>query len=74
MTREDELRDLLNKTTEGFAHYENNPSTWLTWLVYLLKQLEQQATGSNPIHQQLYADMLAMLQDAIRSRLKTGGW
>ncbi|MEW5873135.1 MAG: hypothetical protein AB1894_28000 [Chloroflexota bacterium] len=74
MTREDELRDLLNKTAEGFAHYENNPSTWLTWLVYLLKQLEQQATDSNTIHQQLYANTLAMLQDAIRNRMRTGGW
>jgi len=52
----------------------SNPRTWLSWMVYLLGRLEQQATDENPSHKDLYKDMLSALQDAIRNRLRTGGW
>jgi len=74
MTREDDLRDALDATVQAFKRYDNNPSTWLTWINYLLANLQQQAVDVNPMYQDVYDDMLAMLQDSIRNRLRTGGW
>jgi hypothetical protein len=74
MSTEDELRELLNGTAAEISRLSRNPRTWLSWMVYLLGRLEQQATNENPSHKDLYKDMLAALQDAIRNRLKTGGW
>ncbi len=74
MSKEDELRDLLNGTAIEISRLSSNPRTWLSWMVYLLGRLEEQATNENPSHRDLYKDMLAALQDAIRNRLKTGGW
>ena len=74
MSRDDELRDVLDQTAEAFAQYDNNPSTWLTWIVYLLGRLQQQALDVNPMYQDIYNDMLANLRDSVRNRLKTGGW
>jgi len=74
MSREDELRDLLDETAVEISRMSSNPRTWLSWMVYLLGRLEQQATDENPTHKDLYKDMLAALQDAIRNRQKTGGW
>jgi hypothetical protein len=74
MSKEDELRDLLNGTATEISRLSSNPRTWLSWMVYLLGRLEEQATNENPSHRDLYKDMLAALQDAIRNRLKTGGW
>jgi hypothetical protein len=74
MSKEDELRDVLNETANEIAHLDRNPRTWLAWVTYLLERLEQQATDVNPTYQQSYREMLTMLQDVIRNRLKTGGW
>lgn len=74
MSRENDLREVLDQTAKAFAEYDNNPSTWQTWIVYLLSQLQQEAMDTNPLHQQLYEDMLELLRTRIRTRLKTGGW
>lgn len=74
MSRENDLRDILDMTAKAFADYDDNPTTWQTWIVYLLAQLQQQAMDTNPLHQELYEDMLEVLRSNIRNRLKTGGW
>jgi hypothetical protein len=74
MSRDDELRDLLDKTASELKRLTSNPRTWLSWLVYFLAALEKQATDVNPADKDLYKDMLSALQDAIRNRFKTGGW
>jgi hypothetical protein len=74
MGRDDDLREVLNATAYEFKSYDLNPSAWLTWIIYLLKELDLQSEGVNPIHQDLYVDMLSVLRDSIRNRLRTGGW
>ena len=74
MTREDELRDALDRFAEELYRYDSNPSTWLTWLVALLEQLQQQATEVNPMNSSIYIEMIERLGGVIRSRLSTGGW
>jgi hypothetical protein len=74
MSRDDELRDLLDKTASEIKRLSNNPRTWLSWMVYLLAALEKQATDINPANKELYQDMLSALQDAIRNHFRTGSW
>lgn len=74
MTREHDLRDALNHFAEELYRYDNNPSTWLAWLVSLLDKLQQEATEVNPVNSSLYTDMISRLGEAIRNRLRTGGW
>jgi hypothetical protein len=74
MSKEDEIHDVLSETARGIYQYSTNPRTWLESIVYLLRCLEQKATDENSSHKMLFVDMLSALQDAIRNRLKTGGW
>ena len=74
MSKEDELRDVLNQAAQEIAEIENNPRTWLSWMVYLLARLEEQAAKTGYADRDSYKDMLAALQDAIRNRTRTGGW
>jgi len=74
MSTDDDLRQILDETAAELARLSSNPRTWLSWMVYLLERLERQATNENPNHKDLYKDMIAALQDAIRNRLRTGGW
>lgn len=73
MSKEDELRDLLNEAAQEIA-IETNPRAWLSWVVYLLARLEEQAARSGSYSRESYIDMLAALQDEIRNRIRTGGW
>ncbi len=73
MSREDELRDILNNTAREISSTQNNPRTWVSWMVYLLGQLEQEAIKQNP-DKTAFNEMLSALQDVIRNRQKTGGW
>jgi len=73
MSREDELRDVLDKTAKEISRMENNPRTWLSWIVYLLGRLEQEAVTRNP-DKSSFSEMLSALLDVIRNRQKTGGW
>jgi hypothetical protein len=74
MSKEDNLRDVLDEAAQEIARAQTNPRTWLSWMVYLLARLEEQATGTGPANQGSYTEMLAALQDAIRNRARTGGW
>ena len=74
MSREDDLREALNAAAQAFKEYDSNPTTWLTWIKYFLAQLQKQAVDVNPSYQVVYDDMLNMLQDSIRNRMRTGGW
>ena len=74
MSKEDELRDILNETVKSISDAQNNPRTWLAWVVYLLARLEEKATNENPAYKEAFLDMLSALQDEIRNRVRTGGW
>lgn len=74
MSKEDEIRDVLNEVARSISSAEGNPRTWLDWVVYLLARLEEKATSENPTYKEYYLEMLAALQDEIRNRTRTGGW
>jgi hypothetical protein len=74
MSRDDDLRDLLKETAEEISRLADNPRTWLSWLVFLLARLEEQATDQNAANKDSYIEMISALQDEIRNRLRTGGW
>lgn len=74
MAKEDELREVLGATVKEIAQAQTNPRTWLSWIVYLLARLEEQATNENPADRQAFLEMLSALQDEIRNRTRTGGW
>lgn len=74
MSKEDELRDILNEAVTSISSAQSNPRTWLAWMVYVLARLEEKATNENPAYKESYMDMLSALQDEIRNRQRTGGW
>ena len=74
MSKEDELREILEEAVKSISVAQSNPRTWLAWVVYLLRRLEEKATNENPAHKESFVDMLAALQDEIRNRQRTGGW
>jgi hypothetical protein len=74
MSKEDELRDVLNETAKSISDAQSNPRTWLAWVVYLLARLEEKATNENPAYKESFVEMLDALQDEIRNRTRTGGW
>lgn len=74
MSKEDDVRDLLNKVAEEIANTQSNPRTWLSWIVYLMARLEEQASKGSSSNRETFMEMLAALQDEIRNRSRTGGW
>ena len=74
MSKEDELREVLEEAISSIAAAQANPRTWLAWVVYLLRRMEEKATNENPAYKESFVDMLAALQDEIRNRQRTGGW
>jgi hypothetical protein len=74
MIRDEDIREVLDEAANRIAERDGNPATWLSWVTYLLQQMETQAQGPNPRNSGLYRDMLSMLLESIRNRLNTGGW
>ncbi len=74
MSKEDELRLTLDETAREIAQAQSNPRTWLSWMVYLLRKLEEQATNESAANKEAYMEMLSALLDEIRNRQRTGGW
>lgn len=74
MSKEDNIRELLDQTAEEIAKAQSSPRTWLSWVVYLLAQLEDQSDKANMYSRESYMEMLSALQDEIRNRIRTGGW
>ena len=70
---EDELREVLDNVAKEISQLSSNPRVWQSWMVYLLERLESQAIH-NPAYTESFKEMLLSLQDALRNRLKTGGW
>jgi hypothetical protein len=74
MSKEDDVRDVLNQATEAILRAQSNPRTWLSWIIYLLARLEEQAAKASATNRETYMEMLAALQDEIRNRARTCGW
>jgi hypothetical protein len=74
MSKEDELREILNEAVTTMSEVESNPRTWLDWVVYFLARLEEKATNENPTYKDYFLEMLSALQDEVRNRTRTGGW
>lgn len=74
MSREEDVREALNQAAEAITQAQGNPRTWLSWIVYLLTRLEDQAVKGSATNRETYMEMLAALQDEIRNRARTGGW
>ncbi len=74
MSKEDDVREILDEAVREIAQAQNNPRTWLSWVVYLLARLEDQAAKSTSANREAYTEMLAALQSEIRNRTRTGGW
>ena len=74
MSKEEELREILNQAVSNISAAQSNPRTWLAWIVYLLARLEEKATNENPADKESFIDMLSALQNEIRNRTQTGGW
>jgi hypothetical protein len=74
MRNEDELRDLLSTTATEVADFSGNPRTWLSWILYLMGELEKRSLDANPEYQERYQDLLFALRDAILQRIKLGAW
>jgi len=74
MSKEDGLRDVLRDAAKEISSAQDNPRTWLSWVVFLLARLEEKAMNENVANKESYLEMLAALQDEIRNRIKTGGW
>ena len=74
MSKEDNIRDILNEAAEEIVQAQSNPRSWLSWMVYLLARLEDQAARVSPTSRETFLEMLSALQDEIRNRKRTGGW
>lgn len=74
MSKEDRLREILDEAVQEITQAQGNPRTWLSWIIYLLAHLEDQAAKGSSANRESYSEMLAALQDEIRNRTRTGGW
>lgn len=74
MSKEDSIREVLGEAIKEITQAQSNPRTWLSWVVHLLARLEEEASKSSTANRESYIEMLAGLQDAIRNRVRTGGW
>lgn len=74
MSKEDNIREVLEEVVQEIVQAQSNPRSWLSWMVYLLSHLEDQATKTGVANRESYMEMLAALQDEIRNRKRTGGW
>ena len=74
MSTDDDLRDMMTETAKELARRQSNPRTWLSWMVYLLARLEEQANNQSLAGKDAFVSTLSALQDEIRNRMKTGGW
>jgi hypothetical protein len=74
MSKEDNIRDILNEAVQEIVDAQSNPRSWLSWMVYLLARFEDQAAKESPTSRETFLEMLSVLQDEIRNRKRTGGW
>jgi len=74
MVKDYELREALDKASNSIHGYNRNPSTWSSWIIYLLADLDKKSMDVDPANQRRYEEMLSSLQDSIYNRRQTGGW
>ena len=74
MSKEDNIREILDEAVQEIIKVQSNPRSWLSWMVYLLAHLEEEGTKTGTANRESYTEMLSALQDAIRNRTRTGGW
>ena len=74
MVKDHELREALRDVAKDIHDYNTNPSTWLSWLIYLLGQLEDKSRDVDPSNHERYTEMIVMLKDAIHTRQSRGAW
>ena len=74
MSKEDNIREIFDEAIQVVIDTDDNPRTWLSWVVYLLSHLEEKVTQQGPVNRTSYVEMLEALQDEIRNRNRTGGW
>jgi hypothetical protein len=74
MIRDYEIREELDRVAINIHEYDSNPSSWLSWMTYLLGQLENQARDVNSVNLIRFTEMLSGLKSAIHNREQTGGW
>jgi TRAP-type C4-dicarboxylate transport system substrate-binding protein len=74
MSKEEEIRQILNEAAQAITQAQSNPRTWLSWIVHLLARLEDHAAKTSPANRESFMEMLSALQDEIRNRARTGGW
>jgi hypothetical protein len=74
MVKEYEIREELDEIANTLHRYNANPSSWLSWITYLLARLDDKSMDVDPANQRRYEEMLSSLQDSIHNRRRTGGW
>jgi hypothetical protein len=74
MSKEDNIREILEEAVQEILEAQSNPRSWLSWIIYLLAHLEERAARESPTSRESFLEMLAALQDEIRNRKRTGGW
>ncbi|MDL1910287.1 hypothetical protein FBQ81_06275 [Chloroflexi bacterium CFX6] len=74
MSKEDNIREILDEAVQEIVEAEGNPRAWLSWALYLLTKLEEKVTQTGPVNRASYVEMLEALQDEVRNRMRTGGW
>lgn len=74
MGSDEDVREALDQAAREIAGRQGNPRAWQSWVVYLLGRLEEQATNAGASSRESFIDMLSALQDALKSRQRTGGW
>lgn len=74
MIRDYELREMLRETARQMHEYNANPSTWLSWLTFLLDQLEAQSRDVDASNHERYMEMIEKLKDAVHTRQTRGAW
>lgn len=74
MSKEDDIRELLDQVVREISSSQNNPRTWLSWVIYLLSRLEDQAAKISPSNRETFLEMLTALRSEIKNRSATGGW
>ena len=74
MSKEENIREILNEAVQAIIQADENPRTWLSWVVYLLSRFEDKVIQQSSANRASYVEMLSALQDEIRNRHRTGGW
>lgn len=74
MVKDYELREALRDVAKEMHEYNTNPSTWLSWLTFLLGQLEEQSRDVNSSNHERFMEMIEKLKDAVHTRQTRGAW